>query len=188
VISHISEGIDTKKRVGIYLADLTAAFDLLRKEKLVEIMIKKGIPSYPIKIVHAYLENRAGYTQIDEAKSCVECIKVGCVQGSVLNDIFCPYKLVSYPDNSYVIVHDGDTESLKATLTGKLKEHFKWLGEMGMICNMKKTETMIFDPQDILIQVDGEIIKLTKIMKVLGVLLDNQLSWKPYIQQLIGKI
>lgn len=57
-----------------------------------------------------------------------------------------------------------------------------------MICNMKKTEMMIFDQQDHVVQVNGEIIKSTKTMKVLGVLLDNQLNWKPFIDQLIGKI
>jgi len=49
----------------------------------------------------------------------------------------------------------------------------------------KKTEMMIFDPLDISIGVDGEIIKSTMTMKVLGVLLDNQLNWEP--SNLLGK-
>jgi len=200
VIHLITDGLDNKKMVGIYSADLTAAFDLLRKEKLVEIMFKKGVPAYLIKIIHAYLENRTGYVQIDEAKLWVKDIKAGCVQGSVigpflfnlymsdLNDIISPCKLVSYADDSYVIVHENDIESLKSTLTNKIKQHCEWLREMGMISNMEKTEMMIFDPEEIQIGFGGKIIKSTKTMKVLGVLLDNQLNWVPFVQKVIGKV
>jgi len=37
LINNISESIENNKKVAVYSADLTAAFDLLRKEKLVEI-------------------------------------------------------------------------------------------------------------------------------------------------------
>lgn len=44
IVNRIAEHMDMKQTVLCYSADLTAAFDLLRKE--VEIMIRKGIPIY----------------------------------------------------------------------------------------------------------------------------------------------
>lgn len=42
LVSMISEGLDNRRKVGVYSADLTAAFDLLQKEKLVETKNKRG--------------------------------------------------------------------------------------------------------------------------------------------------
>jgi len=44
IVESISGELDVKNVVGVYSVDLIAAFDLLRKETLVEILKKKGFP------------------------------------------------------------------------------------------------------------------------------------------------
>jgi len=114
VMSLISEGLESGQKVGLYSADLTAAFDLLRKEELVEIMVRKNIPKYLIRSIHNYFSDRTAYVQIGDARSCVYDIKTGCVQGSILgpvlfniytsslSEVVNPHKLISYADDSYV--------------------------------------------------------------------------------------
>jgi len=87
VVNMISEGSDEGDLVGVYLADLTAAFDLLQKEKLVEMLIKKGVPDYLVRVIHSYLSDRVGYVQTQKVRSCVKTIKAGCVQGSILGPV-----------------------------------------------------------------------------------------------------
>jgi len=200
VVHAISEGRDNKLFVGVYSADLTAAFDLLRKEKLVEIMIKKGVPKYLVKTIHSYLDERVGYVQIDEQRSCVRDIVAGCVQGSVigpflfnlymsdLNEIIYPHKLVSYADDSYVIIYADNLSDLKLAITNTLTLHFDWLKTMGMKCNMSKTEIFIFDQEPISITVGDNRLDSMGSMKILGLKIDHKLNWKLFVEELCNKV
>lgn len=201
VTEFVAEARDQKKKVAIYSADLTAAFDLLRKEKLVEVMLEKNIPMYLINTIHSYLEERMGYVQIEEARSCVEEIRAGCVQGSILGpllfnlymnkleDIISPLKLVGYADDSYILASNDDIDALENELANKMIEHFNWLKNMGMKCNMGKTELLVFDNHSLKINIDNNTeIKSKDSMKVLGVEIDSSMSWEPYITKTIRKV
>jgi len=47
MVSIVTDGLDKEKKVGIYSADLTAAFDLLRMKVLVEKSKRLRLPLYP---------------------------------------------------------------------------------------------------------------------------------------------
>jgi len=199
IIDNISESRDQKNVVGIYSVDLTAAFDLLRKEKLVEIMIAKSIPGYLIRIIHSYLEDRQGYVQINESRSCVREIRAGCIQGSIigpllfniytseLGNIVKPCQVVSFADDSYVISSAENEEILKARMSLTIKDHFDWLSRIGMVCNRAKTELMVYGIPQTEIEVGGERINSKSEIKVLGVLLDNNLKWESHVRKIISK-
>lgn len=97
-----------------------------------------------------------GYLQIVDAKSCVRDIKTGCIQGSALGlvllyihtsklpKIVTPANLVGYADGAYIICSHVSEVQLKQSLTETLRKHFEWLSEMGMVCNMSKTELIFF--------------------------------------------
>jgi len=63
----VSDIHDRKKVAAIYSVDLTAAFDILRKEILFIILFKKGVPKYLAVIIHDYLSDRTGYVQIEDS-------------------------------------------------------------------------------------------------------------------------
>jgi len=118
----------------MYSADLTAAFDLLRKEKLVQIMREKGMPNYMIKTIHKYLEGRMGFVQMGESRSCVKDIRTGCIQGSILGPILFniymsdlinvvhPCKLISYADDSYIVGFGENEEEVSLLLSETAKK------------------------------------------------------------------
>jgi len=84
LVSKISDEVVSKKKVLCYSADLTNAFDLLQKEILADILIKKGIEPGLTRLIFNYLADRQGYVQIGNFRSCVRWIDLGCVQGSIL--------------------------------------------------------------------------------------------------------
>jgi len=198
MIDYISNERDKKNLVGMYSVDLTAAFDLLQKEKLVPILIKKGFPKYLISCIYNYLSDRFGYVQLDESISCIREIKAGCIQGSILGpvlyniftssliDIVHPCKLVVYADDAYVIASCDNKEKLLNLLTITIAEHFKWLDSIGMICNLSKTELISFGTDELHLTVCGNLIKSKETMKVLGVLVDNKLTWEHHISKVIS--
>jgi len=199
IVDTLCEERDKKNVVSIYSADLTAAFDLLRKEKLVEIMREKKIPVYLIKTINSYLSGRFGYVQINESRSYVEEIKVGCVQGSILGPylfniytsnlqkIVEPCSLIVYADDSYVIASAKNEEIVKNLLEITIKNHFEYLEDLGMVCNMAKTEMITMGVENLAIRIKDVTITSGNQMKILGVLLDKKMSWEPHVQRMISK-
>jgi len=197
IVDSISGELDARNAVGVYSVDLTAAFDLLQKERLINILRSKDFPEYLINIIYSYLTSRFGYVQIDESVSCVREIKAGCIQGSVLGpvlyniytssleDIVAPCKAIIYADDAYVIASCDDADKLKGLLEVTLNSHFAWLNSLGMICNHSKTELIVFGSDVDSIKVGEITIEAKETMKVLGVLVDNKLNWEYHIQKVI---
>jgi len=199
LVDNICEAKEDGNVVAVYSADLTAAFDILRKEKLVEIMKAKEFPDYIILAVHNYLENRSGYVQLNDSRSCVKDIRAGCVQGSILgpylfniytsdlNKVISPCSLTVYADDSYVMASACDKETLVALLEITLQKHFEWLQSVGMICNLSKTELIGFGLDELEVNVGNVRVVSKEQVKVLGITLDNKLNWEFHIRKVIAK-
>jgi len=165
IVDTISEKLNNKNKVGIYSTNLTANFDLLQKEKIVEVLISRGILLQLIKIIHNYLEDRSGYIQVRKGISCVRDIRAECIQESILgpillyiytsslNEVTSRCTLIAYADNAYVIALGKNSETVSTLLNITLKLHFKWLKEIRIHCNQSKTEFMIFGDEKFNIKV-----------------------------------
>lgn len=198
IVELISSARDVGNVVAVYSVDLTAAFDLLRKESLLNILIKKGINLDIIRAIYSYLTNRQGYVQIGDNRSIVEDIKTGCIQGSVIGpvlyniytseieEVIYPCKSVIYADDSYIIVSGKSTEEVSRLLEITISNHFKHLESIGMICNLAKTELIVFGAEKMEIEIGNSVIKSSECMKVLGVLIDNKLSWENHVAKVLS--
>lgn len=199
VVSAVSDIRDRKGIAVVYSVDLTAAFDMLRKEILFSILKKKGVPNYLAVIIHDYLSDRTGYVQIEDKVSCVRDIKAGCIQGSILGpflfnvymsdlvDTLTEATLISYADDSYVIIEGSSENELNEKLTRTINLHFNWLNNAGMICNMSKTELIVFGLDNFSITIQGVEITAGKEIKILGSYLDSKLSWEKNTNNIISK-
>lgn len=76
--------LDVGRVVLMYSADLSAAFDMLRQDILIDICRSKGFPESLCRVIHNFLSNRLAYVEIDGKSSMLKEIPIGCVQGSVL--------------------------------------------------------------------------------------------------------
>jgi len=190
---------DEGKHVLVYSADMTAAFDVLQKEKLVSKMTQKGIPKYLIRIIHNYLSDRFGFVQFGLSKSRLHEIRAGCIQGSVLgpilfnilisdlSDVISPSETVAYADDAYIIVTGNSHADLENNLNSTLARHLDWLKNTGMICSISKTEIMVLGNQIIQINIDGSDIKSQSHLKVLGITFDSNLKWDMHVENTVNK-
>ncbi len=80
----ISTRLDSNKIVLMYSADLSAAFDMLRPGEMVRNLLRLGVNSNLIKLIHNFLLGRLSYVQSGDSVSYVKEVPIGCVQGSVL--------------------------------------------------------------------------------------------------------
>jgi len=199
LVNSITDQRESGKVVAVYSADLTAAFDVLRKEILVEKLIQMGLPRFMIRIIQEYLSDRMGFVQVGEGVSCVRDIRTGCIQGSILGPILfniytneletiiAPHKAICYADDSYVVVAHEKVDELKVDLKKVITEHTEWLTSIGMVFNSSKTELITFGSQNLTVEIDNVEIKSKRCVKILGMLMDDKLSWEDHIYSVICK-
>jgi len=136
-----------QNKVGIYSANLMAVFGLLQKEKMVEILIKKGIPLNLVQLIHSFFDKRSGFFQVIEARSCVRHFRAGCVQGSILGPILFNIRICivngfmwtnSFPENQSVCLNLWVSIPLVIMKSQSNMEIFYYLGNKD--CTLQKQQ------------------------------------------------
>jgi len=207
----LSERLDIGHDCIIYSVDLSAAFDMLRKNTLVAELKDSGlVPHTIIRAIDDFLADRKCVVEVDGVESKQFDVPMGCVQGSVLGPkLFnlytrlIPLKLTpsalitTYADDSYVIISapKGNQDTLTSEAEDCLSKHINYLKSLGMVVNQDKTEVMYITSRGGKAVIEHKSIKcgpnvLTPLqyMKVLGVTMDNALSWSKHISLTINKL
>ncbi len=202
---YVSRGLDENRIILLYSADLSAAFDMLRSESLVNILLRCGVGSNLVQLIFNFLQGRTSYVQINEAYSSMKSVPLGCVQGSVigpslfniftkeLNSII-PDKFfrISYADDSYIAIdcNESDVENALIELSDIAARHFNWLDGIGMCCNRSKTEFIIFDRfsrfRNRELTIGQDKIKSVGHIRVLGTIFQDNLKWTKQINKSIA--
>jgi hypothetical protein len=208
VQDYVSSELDKGNIVLMYSADLSAAFDMVRQDILVDICRAKGFPESLCRVFYNFLSNRLGYVEIDGSSSYLKEIPVGCVQGSVLGPrIFNIYTSnldtvvgpeafkLAYADDSYIAMscHPDDFDPTKTKLERTVAVHFDWLKSLGMVVNPSKTEFIIFHPSQYKciwndpLMIDNCKVFPSKTLKILGVHFSHNLDWSTHVNAAIKK-
>jgi len=107
---------------------------------------------------------------------------------SELQNVVSPHELIAYADDSYVVVREQNLQSLKSSLCDVMSKHFNWLSTIGMVCNHSKTELLIMGNKNVSLVVDGQEIISKEKIKLLGILVDNDLKWNSQVQRVVNSI
>ena len=197
--------LDENKDCIVYSVDLSAAFDMLRRNTFIE-SVKGAIGDEIVPILSDFLSDRKCVIDIDGTLSDPIQVKMGCVQGSVLgpklfnlytrniiNHITEGNEIVTYADDSYVVVsaEEGQTDLLCEKTVQCLIQHCEYLRHLGMVVNQAKTEAMYIcrkGPRKLTLKIDSDTIKTQDKMQVLGIQFDSGLTWSQHISTTINKM
>jgi len=151
-----------------------------------------------------FLTDRKCLVEVDGTRSSLRAVPLGCVQGSVLGPkLFNLYTskiplilpdyatMTSYADDSYVIITGNDIQDLKSKTEECMTMHINELLRLVMVVNTKKTELVVFNKkplESIMLNCLGEVLESKKLMKVLGVIFEETLSWQPHIDKTVKKM
>ena len=197
--SKIAAIMDQDQYVAMASLDLSAAFDVVNVDLLLQRLKVMGIPDDITDLLDSWLKNRLCYVEVRNDCSQYYDSNTGTVQGSILGPILFSLfmspllekeDLISYADDSYLIKGNKSKEVALQRLTFQLEKVRSWISNSGLKVNVEKTELIIFHKSDTArssIIVNGVDVHSKKEMSVLGVMFDAKMEWAQQIEKATRK-
>ena len=202
----ITSAVDERKDTAGLFLDLSKAFDTVNHSILLGKLEHYGIHGLALKWVKSYLCNRLQYVEFNGISSSYKEILCGVPQVSVLGPLFfliyindiCHlsnlYDLVLFADDTNLFFSHNDIQTLTHIINSEMLALSDWFKANKLSLNVKKSNYVIFklrqrrEEFDLNIEINGHKMIRTKEVTFLGVILDENLSWKSHISHIAGKI
>ena len=201
--------IDNGKMAGVVLVDFKKAFDLVDHQILINKMEIYGIKDEALMWFDSYLTNRKQLVSVHNNMSDFKQISCGIPQGSILgpllfllfiNDLPLYTDKVStdlYADDTTLYNVQDSIEQIENNLQSALNSLHIWCKNNGMILNSSKTKVMLvttkqkrqgLNTDNLDLNFNNESLNMISNDKILGVYVDNNLTWTDHIKHLTKKI
>lgn len=207
LVHKISTALDNKKiSLGIFL-DLSKAFDTVDHNILIAKLHKYGFHDVALKWLNDYLKDREQYVSINMQNSNRVKLLCGVPQGSILGPLLFLIYMNDLPSvcNTVLPLLFADDTCLNAshenfsTLIREANEELssisKWFQMNKLSLNINKSNFIIFcnknkkyAKEEAKLFIDNIRINQVPIVKFLGVIVDEKLTWKHHIQFVCKKI
>lgn len=209
---HIIQCLENKQvAMGLFL-DLSKAYDCLDHSILYQKLLKYGLRANILSWIKSYLSNRQQCVVIktngSTTKSDIAITNVGIPQGSVLGPIlFVVYindlsdclknmdiSMINYADDTSIIVQGSNMDELCEKGQKAFTSLMQWFTMNKLIVNKEKTDLIIFRSKRSQVEVpenitfSNAVININKHTKVLGIHLDEFISWNHHIDFLTLKL
>ena len=184
---------------GALLTDLSKAFDCIPHDLLIAKLDAYGFDLPSLKFLNSYLTNRKQRIKINNAFSDWTDLHFGVPQGSILGPIlfniflcdlflFLPnVDVASYADDNTPYSAGNTVDEVLCSLQNSSKSMFDWFENNGMRANPEKSDLILTKPNTIETQICGETINSTEIVKLLGINIDNKLTFEQHVDSLCNK-
>ena len=201
--NYIYNELDRKNLVGLVATDLSKAFDTLSHDLLLAKLQNLGFGYSSILWFKSYLNNRTQQVKLGKIRSEIAPVESGVPQGSILGPIlfitftsdfsssFPNCNIKAYADDTQILVTAKSTKELKHRIEETIATAQKWFTDNSLKINPTKTEVIIFGNKgrdqtiNITVEENGtkQEIQNQKKIKILGVIIDEGLSWRQHIKQ-----
>ena len=205
--NYIYRQLDNKNHVGLVATDLSKAFDTLSHDLLLSKLQNMGFGYSSITWLQSYLSNRTQQVKLGPIKSSIETTEAGVPQGSILGPIlfitftadfhlsFPNCSITSYADDTQILVSGKTKKDLKQKIEDTITTAQSWYTKNSLKINPTKTEIMVFNskestqPTSFTVTEDGNSKQILskKKMKILGVVLDERLTWRDHVKHVKSK-
>jgi hypothetical protein len=196
----IYKKLNEKNTSALIFIDLSRAFDTICHTILLRKLSHYGVSDIAMSWFKSYLQGRTQTTKINDTYSNSEKIDYGVPQGSILGPLLfliyvndfqrCHSEIsIQYADDTSIIISDKQIPTLAEKCKIVLNEIYTWLNANKLSLNLSKTSYLIFsnknDDIDLQLELDGIRIERTTHTKILGIIIDDKLSFKRHIDNTV---
>lgn len=190
VVEDVVGGLEEGAHVQLTMCDLTKAFDCVSHDLLIAKLNHYGVRGLPLKLITSYLNERRQCVSLGPTtRSDVVNVKYGVPQGSVLgpllfiiyiNDLtfymssFAQCSL--FADDTSFLNKNKDVGKLMKASEQSLKSSQEWFTANKLKLNEEKTQILKIST--------NHMVTTGKCCALLGVIIDDSLSWLPHITKL----
>ena len=196
------DALDKKNDVGVVAIDLSKAFDSICHNLLLAKLKAYGLQDSALQLMRSYLQDRKQRVKCNGVYSDWLPIHCGVPRGNLLgpllfnifvNDVNYTVgnsSLRLYADDTTQYAHDTSPAILEITLNQDICTLSAWCNANYLHINGEKTQAMILGKSQYSydLKVDNQTIKTEDTLKILGVTLDEELNFKPYIKDTPRKV
>lgn len=203
------KAMDNSELVGTVFLDLSKAFDLVNHDILLAKLDKYHTATNTLDWFRSYLTGRTQVVSVSGVLSSPLNLEVGVPQGSILGPLLFSIYMNHLPlllKNTEVDIYADDTTiwssgtnctDIQNTLNNSLDKANSWFKLNRMIPNTKKTKHLLIgsvqrlsQSNETTMEIYIDNIKLEEAAgeKLLGVVIDSNLSWNLHIDCLIKKL
>ena len=190
---------------GIFL-DLCKAFDSVDHKILLTKLEYYGIRGVVNDWFASYLSNRRQFVPFFGTDSDYQTVSCRVPQGSVLGPLLFLLYINDLPKSSNILdfhlfaddtnlfLDNTNIPNLETNLNVELDKASQWLFANKLSLNIEKTSFVVFhSPQrriahKLNLNISNMSVKSDNQVKYLGLILDSNLNWKPYLHELSKKI
>jgi len=193
------KSIDKNGKSGVLLTDLSKAFDCLVHDLLIAKLHAYGFDISSLRLLLNYLTNRLQRVKINSNISSWRDIETGVPQGSILgpelfnfnsNDLFLFMTLdvANFADDNSPFTTADSTSNILSKLSFESRILLSWIRNNGLKANPEKFHLLVSDQNENLnIIIEENEIKNSKSQKLLGVTIDNKMSFENHVSNLCTK-
>ena len=196
---------DCGKATGLVFVDLSKAFDKVKHQALIDLLLGIGICDTVLKWFANYLSDRQQRVRVGNRLSSQSTCSRGVPQGSVLGPLlftlyvrdlpsYVGVKVLMFADDILLFFSGFSIPEIACRLTNAVTSLDSWLTTRGLQMNIGKTQAMFVLPRglnippDTVVMCNSRPLQLVTSYKFLGVFLDNRLSWEAQILHITGKV
>ena len=204
-VEKVTSAIDKQESsIGVFI-DLKKAFDTVDHKILLSKLQCYGIRGLALDWIKSYLANRGQYVCYNNSNSELKNIKCGVPQGSILgpvlfilyiNDMCEVSKLLNiilFADDTSIFYLTRNIVDITCTVNNELEKLDIWFRVNKLSLNMNKTNFIMFTNKKQLrptvnIVLNGKNIEQVSHTKFLGVIIDENLTWREQIKTVETKV
>ena len=210
IIDELLFNLDNDRVNGMILIDHCKAFDMVDHSILLQKLQVNGLDCKSLAWFQSYLDNRRKLVSLGNKESPTVCVRHGVPQGSILGPLlFITYindlplhdtsaEIDLYADDTTLTsaTHYDNVDTLQSSLSTAISEVNQWAMANKLPLNETKTKVLTITAKrlltridhDLTIVVNGKQLENAPCAKLLGLEIDQELTFIPHINKLCKKL